>query len=124
MGTTERIRVSDDIELGVDGGVIFLRVGTEITEVDSTFVLKRALDQADLIAMEQTQNASQYAGRCQVRLIHEDKSESQCTRLKIHLLDDTDHRDEHGHTAPVLVRHSTIRQVKAIQDARDAGLIE
>ena len=122
---SERIEIpGSEIELRVADGIIFLQVGSEITEVDSTYLLKRALDQADLIAMEQTQQASEYTGRCQVHLIHEDKSESRCVLAKAHLLDDSDHQDEHGHHAPVLVSQSTIREVKRIQDARDAGLIE
>jgi hypothetical protein len=122
---SERIEITgSDITLRVAGGEIFLQVGAEITTIDSTFVLRRALDQADDIALRQTQEASEYAGRCQVHLIHEDKTESQCVRLRAHLLDDTDHVDQHGHHAPVLVHQSTILEVKRIQDARDAGLIE
>ena len=86
-----------------------------------------ALRAADLIAVEVRQRAVERSpgGRCQVDLIHPgDDSKSQCTLPKAHLLDDTDHVDEHGHRAPVLVHQSTIRAVQAIQDARDAGLIE
>src|SRR6185437_16127132 len=97
-----------------------------VIEVPDMDKLISALREADLIAMEVRQRAveRQYGGRCQVHLIHEDKSESRCVLPKAHLLDDSDHVDEHGHAAPVLVHQSTIRQVKAIQDARDAGLIE
>lgn len=85
-----------------------------------------ALRAADLIAVEQRQQAveREYGGRCRVHLIHEDKSEARCVLPQKHLLDDSDHEDEHGHHAPVLVHQSTIREVQAIQDARNAGLIQ
>ena len=120
----ERIEVSKDILLRVADGQIYLQVGAELTEVDSTYLLKRALDQADLIAMEQTQRGREYTGRCQVHLIHEDKSEAQCVLPKAHRLDDSDHVDDHGCHAPVLVHQSTIREVEAVRKAREAGLIQ
>lgn len=123
----ERIKVTDHISLRIEDGTVYLCAGDRITsviEVDDVDGLQRALGRADLIAMEQKQTARQCAGRCAGRLIHRDKSESQCVLPRAHLLDDSDHQDEHGCRAPVLVSQSTIREVQAIQDARDAGLIE
>jgi len=94
-----------------------------VIEVPDMAKLISALRAADLIAMEVRQ-VQRVAERCRVHLIHPDESESRCVRPKSHLLDDSDHVDEHGHRAPVLVSQSTIREVKAIQDARDAGLID
>lgn len=51
--------------------------------------------------------------QCRVYLIHPDKSQSRCLLDADHLLDDSDHLDEHGHTAKVLVSQATIREVKA-----------
>lgn len=97
-----------------------------VIEVPDLDKLVQALRYADLLAAEVRAQVVErtHGGRCQVSLIHRDKSESQCVLPKKHLLDDSDHQDEHGHRAPVLVHQSTIREVKAISDARDAGLIE
>ena len=97
-----------------------------VIEIPDKDKLIRELNKADLIAMEVRQQAVErtHGGRCQVHLIHQDRSESRCVLPKAHLLDDSDHEDEHGHHAPVLVSQSTIREVKRIQDARDAGLID
>lgn len=97
-----------------------------VIEVPDLDKLIKELRYADLIAAEVRAQAVErtHGGRCQVYLIHEDKSESRCVLPKAHLLDDSDHQDEHGHHAPVLVHQSTIREVQAVQDARSAGLIE
>jgi len=54
--------------------------------------------------------------RCKVSLIliHEDTTEARCVTHRDHQLDDTDHIDEHGHHAPVLVRQSTIEEVRRV----------
>lgn len=130
MSNMETLTISEDLHLVIENGRIMLQVGAgqgrwlHMAEVKDVDEARRKLETAGLIAEEQTQSARQYAGRCQVHLIHEDKSESRCVLPKAHLLDDSDHEDEHGHHAPVLVHQSTIREVKAISDARDAGLIE
>ena len=88
--------------------------------------LINALRKLDLIAMEVRQAAVErtHGGRCQVHLIHADKSEARCVLPKRHLLDDSDHVDDHGHHAPVLVHQSTIREVQRVQDMRDRGEID
>jgi hypothetical protein len=124
----ENIKVTDDIDLWVaDGRITLCADGGNAmfeVEVDDVDTLRAKLTAAVLVAVEQRQMAAQYTGPCMVRMIHEDKSEMPCVLQKSHLLDDSDHEDAHGHHAPVLVHQSTIRQVQAIQDARDAGLIE
>lgn len=52
--------------------------------------------------------------RCQVDLIHEDKSAARCILPRTHLLDDSDHVDEHGHHAKVLVTQATLREVERV----------
>ena len=54
--------------------------------------------------------------RCFVHLIHSDKSESRCILHKDHQDNDSDHIDEHGHTAKVLVTQATIREVRALAE--------
>ncbi len=54
--------------------------------------------------------------RCHVHLIHQDKSESRCVLDMSHLDDDSDHLDEHGHHAPVLVSKATIREIQALAE--------
>lgn len=54
--------------------------------------------------------------RCQVPMIHADKSAAQCILHKDHVLNDSDHIDEHMHTAPVLVHQSTINEVRAVSE--------
>jgi hypothetical protein len=61
--------------------------------------------------------------RCQVPMVHPDATVAWCIRHKDHLRIDSDHLDEHGHTAPVLVSQSTIREVQRVQDMRDRGEI-
>lgn len=61
--------------------------------------------------------------RCLVNMVHPDKSEARCVLHKDHQEDDTDHLDEHGHTAHVLVHQSTIREVRAVSEARERGEI-
>lgn len=87
-----------------------------VIEVPDLDKLIKELRYADLIAAEVRAQAVErtHGGRCQVHLIHEDKSESRCVLAKAHLLDDSDHQDEHGHHAPVLVHQSTIREVQAV----------
>lgn len=119
-----------DVCVTTDGKLAIMAEDAEgyghVIEVPDMDKLIRALRQADLIAKEVQQRLVErsHGGRCQVNLIHADKSEAQCVLPKKHLLDDTDHMDDHGHLAPVLVHQSTIREVKAVQDARDAGLIQ
>lgn len=61
--------------------------------------------------------AQRHGGRrCAVHLVHQDKSESQCVLDASHLDDDSDHVDEHGHRAPVLVSKATVRQVAALAE--------
>lgn len=95
-------------------------------EVADKDKLIRALNKGDLVAVERRQAAveREYGGRCTVPMIHPDKSEAQCVLPRKHLLDDSDHVDEHGHHAPVLVHQSTIRDVQRVQSLRDAGLID
>ena len=52
--------------------------------------------------------------RCQVNLIHPDKSEAQCLLDRTHQKSDTDHQDEHGHYVRVLMSQSTLREVEAL----------
>lgn len=54
--------------------------------------------------------------RCLVNLIHKDKSEARCIRHPEHQREDTDHIDEHGCHAPVLVTQATIKEVAYWQD--------
>lgn len=56
--------------------------------------------------------------KCGTPMRHPDKSVSPCVLDETHRLDDSDHRDGHGHTAPVLVRQSTIREVAAVAAER------
>jgi hypothetical protein len=58
---------------------------------------------------------------CGTPMTHPDKSVSYCTLPKDHYItvEDSDHCDEHGHTARVLVRQATIREVAAITSARE-----
>lgn len=97
-----------------------------VIEVPDMDKLITALRAADLIAMEvRSQEVERtHGGRCQVMLIHPGGIERRCILPKAHLLDDSDHQDHCGHRAPVLVSQSTIREVQAVQDARNAGLID
>lgn len=52
--------------------------------------------------------------RCQVDMIHADDTAERCVWHKDHLLDDSDHVDEHGHRAAVLVHQSTIDEAAHI----------
>jgi hypothetical protein len=54
--------------------------------------------------------------RCLVHLIHPDKSEVQCVLSRDHQDNDSDHLDEHGHAAPVLVTQKTIAEVRAVTE--------
>jgi hypothetical protein len=58
---------------------------------------------------------------CGVPMIHKDGSESPCTQPYRHFvqIEDSDHVDEHGCLAPVLVHQSTIREVQAVQRWRN-----
>ena len=56
--------------------------------------------------------------RCPTPMQHQDGQIAQCTLDRSHALDDSDHVDEHGHTAPVLVSQATIREVEAVARAR------
>jgi hypothetical protein len=59
--------------------------------------------------------------RCAVNMIHADQSAARCTRHRKHVEQDTDHTDEHGHRAPVLVSQSTIAEALAIEQEADAA---
>lgn len=72
---------------------------------------------------EMTREDASYPDRCKVPMIHPDKTESRCVLHKDHQQDDSDHIDIHGHTAPVLVHQSTLREVRALQEARERGEI-
>lgn len=123
--------VTGDLDVCVteDGQLAIMAEDAEgfghVIEVPDMDKLIQALRHADLLAAEVRAQAVErtHGGRCQVHLIHRDSSESRCVLPKKHLLDDSDHQDEHGHHAPVLVSQSTIREVQRLQDARDAGLI-
>jgi hypothetical protein len=52
------------------------------------------------------------AVRCPTPMVHRDQSRARCVLPVSHLLDDSDHQDEHGCTAPVLIHQSTIREVE------------
>lgn len=88
--------------------------------------LIRALRELHLVQTERAALLEEYPAdvQCGVPMVHPDESVSPCIRPKSHLIDDSDHCDEHGHRATVLVHQSTIREVRAIQAARDAGLID
>jgi hypothetical protein len=58
------------------------------------------------------------AVRCKVHLVHADRSEDRCILHRDHQLQDTDHRDKHGHHAPVLVCQATIDEVRRVTEAR------
>jgi hypothetical protein len=58
--------------------------------------------------------------RCQVSLIHRDKSREQCQLNREHVESDSDHVDQHGCKAPVLIRQATIRQAEVIAAERRA----
>jgi hypothetical protein len=53
---------------------------------------------------------------CGVLLVHPDESASPCTLPAGHFIqvEDSDHVDEHGCFAPVLVRQSTLREVARV----------
>ncbi len=53
---------------------------------------------------------------CDTPMAHPDKSVGHCTLPKGHqvLVEDSDHYDEHGCTAPVLVHQSTLREVALV----------
>lgn len=57
--------------------------------------------------------------RCPTPMIHEDKSTAQCVLDRDHVLTDSDHVDEHGHTAKVLVSQATIREAQRMQETQD-----
>lgn len=55
--------------------------------------------------------------RCMVNLIHADEPEARCTRHRDHQQNaDSDHVDEHGCTAHVLVHQSSIEEARRWQD--------
>lgn len=56
--------------------------------------------------------------RCLVELVHPDETRARCILDPQHVQDDSDHQDEHGHRAPVLVHQSTVRGAQRLQDAR------
>jgi hypothetical protein len=53
---------------------------------------------------------------CGTRMIHPDKTAGHCILTKDHEVEveDSDHMDEHGHRAPVLVHQSTIREATRV----------
>lgn len=59
--------------------------------------------------------------RCQVSLIHRDKSEARCVLHRGHQEDDSDHVDEHLCHAPVLVHQSSIEEVRRVSEAQNLG---
>jgi hypothetical protein len=56
------------------------------------------------------------APSCAVPMLHRDQSEAPCLLARGHQEQDTDHVDEHGCTAPVLVHQSSIEEVRRWQD--------
>jgi hypothetical protein len=53
---------------------------------------------------------------CGTPMVHADQSVSPCTLPKDHFvqIEDSEHIDEHGHSANVLVRQSSIREVARV----------
>jgi hypothetical protein len=96
-----------------------LGAGTEVHDVDE---LVKALRELELVQAERAALMDRYPAdvQCDVTMVHSDGFEGHCRLAKRHLVDDSDHQDEHGCRAGVLVHQSTIREVERIQAARDA----
>jgi hypothetical protein len=85
--------------------------------------LTKAGDEVARLDAEQARTGLSDAARCRVPLVHRDGSEARCVLRASHQRDDSDHVDEHGHTAPVLVTQATIEDARRVQALRDAGEI-
>ena len=59
------------------------------------------------------------SARCMVGMIHADRSKARCILHRDHQRADTDHVDEHGHHALVLVHQSTIEEVRRVSAMRE-----
>lgn len=73
---------------------------------------------------EMTREDATFPDRCKVPMVHPDKTESRCILHWDHQRDDSDHIDIHGHRATVLVHQSTIREARAVREARERGEIQ
>jgi hypothetical protein len=80
----------------------------------------KAGDEVAYTAAQQACTGLPDAARCRVPLIHRDGSEARCVLPASHQRDDSDHVDEHGHSAPVLVTQAAIEEARYVQAMRDA----
>lgn len=82
----------------------------------------RLVIESDALTADQRNQVG--SGQCPVMMEHPSgRPDSRCTLGADHKYSDTDHLDEHGCTAPVLIHQSTIEEAGRVTAARAHGYI-
>lgn len=109
---------SEDDPVWIDDALLGLTRAAEACR-ELAQQIESAQAEVTMLADEASSRQLPDEARCRVSLRHQDGTEAPCTLRRSHQRDDSDHVDEHGHTAPVLVSWATIQEVRHVQAMRE-----